>query len=118
MDTKHASPTTLHRFRIAAKHYRYSLELFAPILGRRLTAAHLTAIKAVQSRLGNVNDCETVRVMAADWKVSGKIDRFLKKRERGQMRMFRKEWRRRFGEADQRRHWLASFAADPRHSSE
>lgn len=86
------SPAALHRFRIAAKHYRYTLEILASIIGRAADA-EMKAIRAVQTRLGNVNDCETVRVMAADWQAGGKIDRFLKERERQQMQEFRREWK-------------------------
>jgi CHAD domain-containing protein len=89
---KSESPAALHRFRIAAKHYRYTLEILASLIGR-VAEAEMKAIRTVQSRLGNVNDCETVRVMAADWPGSGKIDKFLKKRERQQMQKFRQEWK-------------------------
>jgi CHAD domain-containing protein len=70
------SPTALHRFRIAVKHYRYTLELLAPIIGRRRAARHLSAGKGVQSRVGNVNDCETGRVPAADWNLGKDANNF------------------------------------------
>lgn len=103
------SPTALHRFRIAAKHYRYTLELLAPILGRPRAARHLSVMKAVQSRLGNVNDCETVRALAADWNLGKDVNQFLRKRERRQIDEFRKEWNAQFADPKQTRRWAADL---------
>ena len=103
------SPTALHQFRIAAKHYRYTLEILAPIFGRRRTAPRPSVMKAVQSRLGNVNDCETVRTLAADWNLGCDVDRFLRKRERRQMKEFRKEWIAQFADPKQARRWTADL---------
>jgi CHAD domain-containing protein len=103
------SPAALHRFRIAAKHYRYTLEILTSILGRG-TAIHLNIVKAVQSRLDNVSDCETVRRMAADWRAGREIDRFLKARERQQMEKFRQEWKWQFTDPRQARRWLAALS--------
>lgn len=98
-----SSPAALHRFRIVAKHYRYTLELLASLIGRRKAAKRLSVMKAVQSRLGSVNDCETVRALAAEWKLGKAVDRFLQKRERQQMARFRKQWNVQFAGALKRR---------------
>jgi adenylate cyclase len=103
------SPAALHKFRIAAKHYRYTLELVAPIVGRRKAERHLSVTKTVQTRLGNVNDCETVRTMAADWHLGREVDRFLKKRERRQMEEFHNEWNAQFADPKQSRRWAANL---------
>ena len=50
----------LHRFRLATKHLRYTMELFAPVYGRAV-AARLDVLKRVQTHLGKVNDCDTAR---------------------------------------------------------
>lgn len=94
-----SSPAALHRFRIAAKHYRYTLELLAPLIGRRKAAQQLSVMKSVQSRLGNVTDCETVRALAAEWKLGNTVERFLRKRERQQMAKFRTQWNAQFADA-------------------
>jgi CHAD domain-containing protein len=47
----------LHRMRIAAKHFRYALEAFAPRYGRRLDPWIRTA-KRLQTELGEVHDCD------------------------------------------------------------
>ncbi len=107
------SPTALHRFRIAAKHYRYTLELLAPIIGRRRAARHLSVMKGVQSRLGNVNDCETVRVLAADWNLGKDVNRFLRTKERRQMEKFRDLWNRQFADPKQARRWSEDVRDTP-----
>jgi CHAD domain-containing protein len=108
------SPTALHRFRIAAKHYRYTLELLAPIIGRRRAARHLSMMKEVQSRLGNVNDCETVRVLAADWNLGKDVNRFLRMKERRQMEKFRDLWNAQFADPKQARRWTEDLRGTPR----
>ncbi len=104
------SPTARHRFRIAAKHYRYTVEILAPILGRRRAERHLSVTKAVQSRLGDVNDCETVRALAADWKLGRDFNRFLRKTEPRQIDEFRKEWNAQFADPNPARRWAANLS--------
>ena len=58
-----AAPDELHRFRIAAKKFRYSIELLAPLYGATLIR-WLERIKGVQTLLGDINDYETVRQIA------------------------------------------------------
>lgn len=111
---KSQSPTALHRFRIAAKHNRYTLELLAPIIGRRRAARHLSVMKSVQSRLGNVNDCETVRVLAADWNLGKDVNRFLRMKERRQMEKFRDLWNAQFADPKQARRWAEDLRDMPR----
>ena len=102
---RRGSPAALHRFRIAAKHYRYTLDLLAPLVGRPATKRHIKLVKAVQSRLGNVNDCETVRRMAAEWFANAAIDKYLEKTERAEMSRFRAEWTRRFADPKFAQRW-------------
>lgn len=47
----------LHAMRIAAKHLRYTMEVFAPIYPDQLKPA-MTAIRRVQEALGNIHDCD------------------------------------------------------------
>jgi CHAD domain-containing protein len=55
-----ASAGERHRFRLAAKRFRYTLELFAQFYGP--AAAQWTAqVKELQSLLGAMNDCRAVR---------------------------------------------------------
>ncbi len=47
----------LHAMRIAAKHLRYTMEVFAPIYPDQLKPA-MTAIRRVQEALGDIHDCD------------------------------------------------------------
>ena len=47
----------LHRMRIAAKHFRYTLEAFAPDSGGRLGPC-IRAARQIQTDLGEIHDCD------------------------------------------------------------
>jgi CHAD domain-containing protein len=53
---------TLHEFRIAAKKFRYALELFQPLYGPRF-AEKLARLKKLQDFLGRLNDLATARII-------------------------------------------------------
>jgi CHAD domain-containing protein len=97
-----AAPAELHRFRIAAKKFRYSLELLAPLYGATLER-WLERIKGVQALLGDINDYETVRQMLAPYKAGAEVTAWLKKRERKSMGEFRQYWNAEFGERERAR---------------
>jgi CHAD domain-containing protein len=92
-----ASPEKLHAFRIASKKFRYSLELFAPLYQRELSA-WIDSIKRIQTLLGDINDCETVAHMLADQKGGGAIVGRLKKRQRRKVEEFLVAWGEEFGD--------------------
>ncbi len=50
----------MHEFRLAAKEFRYTLELFRPILGIKLET-RLKAVRKIQTYLGDINDAVNVR---------------------------------------------------------
>ena len=103
-----ASPRELHEFRIVAKQFRYTLEPFLPVC-RRSAAVRLNQIKAIQTSLGDVNDCETVRVMLAKWGGRGRINRFLKKKEEKNIEEFRRQWKDAFADTENLHEWLHDF---------
>jgi CHAD domain-containing protein len=47
----------LHRMRIAAKHFRYTMEAFAPRCGGRLEP-WIRAARRIQAELGEIHDCD------------------------------------------------------------
>jgi CHAD domain-containing protein len=47
----------LHRMRVAAKHFRYTMEAFAPSCGARLET-WIRAARRIQTELGEVHDCD------------------------------------------------------------
>ena len=51
-----ATPVQLHAFRLAAKRFRYSLELFLVLYGPRLTE-RVEQVRRIQSMLGDRQDC-------------------------------------------------------------
>ena len=106
------SPEKLHQFRIASKKFRYTLELFIPLYGPMLPAL-LDQIKAVQTILGDFNDCETVRDMISGWAGSKPVDGQLKRRQRRKMEEFSQQWHERLADPEDVRRWrdyLGHFA--------
>jgi CHAD domain-containing protein len=99
-----ASPAELHQFRLASKKFRYSLELFLPLYGPLLKPA-LEKIKQVQSLLGDINDCETVRKMILQYKGTGGIATWLKSKERKRIEEFQKCWLETLGTEAELRSW-------------
>ncbi len=81
----------LHRFRIAAKNLRYTLDLFEPAYGDAI-GGPVEELKAVQTVLGAINDCAVVREMVEGRGGSEEILSSLKKRQRRKTAEFRKLW--------------------------
>jgi CHAD domain-containing protein len=75
-----ASPRAMHRFRIVAKKYRYTLELLHP------SSPLVESIKRVSTLLGDINDC----VAAAE--IVPPLAARLKKRQRKKIEAFRRCW--------------------------
>jgi len=94
---KGASAEELHLFRIAAKKFRYSLELFTawyPIAA----PAWIDRLKQVQQLLGSVNDCRSTRLLVSGFGSYPKLDRALKRRQDRKMAEFRSYWETQFAE--------------------
>jgi CHAD domain-containing protein len=89
--SQQTSVREVHRFRIASKKFRYTLELLEPLPGARV-APWLDRVKAVQSILGDVNDCETVRRMASRWNAGAGLIAKLQERQNRKLKKFRREW--------------------------
>jgi len=91
-----APPKKLHRLRIATKEFRYTVDLFAPVLGD--SAAKLVdELKELQTLLGDINDLASARRLVETADDSGDIARQLKKKQRKKIRKFRKAWSHRLG---------------------
>ncbi len=91
----HDSGEKLHEFRIEAKKFRYTLELFIPVYGKALEE-RIGDIKSIQSVLGKMNDYRSVLAMAAEFGCGKKLKANLKRSERRKIRQFRKMWAERF----------------------
>jgi CHAD domain-containing protein len=99
-----ASAEELHRFRIASKNLRYTLDLFAPLYGTSINGL-LQQLKGVQTLLGEINDCATVGRMVAQHQDGSGILSALKKRQRRKAEQFRQHWTAEFSGAAQVRRW-------------
>ena len=55
----------LHNMRIAAKRLRYTLEIFAPVLGDTATPL-LKIVEEIQERLGLIHDCDVLFPLLTD----------------------------------------------------
>ncbi len=53
--------SALHRFRIAGKKLRYTMELLAPAFGSELREKHYPIVQELQERLGTINDFVVAR---------------------------------------------------------
>jgi inorganic triphosphatase YgiF len=113
--TKKASPAHLHRIRLASKKIRYTLELFRSCYDAAAFDARLTALKDVQTYLGEVNDAvATARMLSALMPHSpGRraLSAFLKKRAAKKAEEFRKHWTERFDAPGQERWWTEFLEA-------
>ncbi|MBZ5609681.1 MAG: CHAD domain-containing protein [Acidobacteriia bacterium] len=86
---KKRSPKALHRFRIATKRFRYSLELFQPIYGPTLDR-RLEAVRGLQQNLGALSDYQTIRTLLSDDQA---LDARLRKAIRRTTREFQEGWK-------------------------
>ena len=82
-----ASPHDMHRFRIVAKKFRYTLELFQP------SNPLVERIKRVSALLGDINDCVTAAAIVPP------LATHLKKRQRKKIEVFRQYWASEFAKA-------------------
>jgi CHAD domain-containing protein len=93
------SPEKLHAFRISAKKFRYTLELFAPLYGTAVNS-WLESIQGIQTLLGDINDCVTVAQMVANYKGASEVASWLKKRQRRRVEQFSRLWLEEFGDPE------------------
>jgi CHAD domain-containing protein len=108
-----ASDDEVHRFRIAAKKFRYALELFAEIYGSG--ADHwLERIAGVQSLLGAANDCRVVRVMVSRIGGYRSFEAMLERKQRRKLGRFRRLWADEFAQPAAARQWLRALRLPPR----
>jgi CHAD domain-containing protein len=103
--SSHASPHALHRFRIVAKKFRYTLELFQPHLGSSATAV-IGRIKRAGGLLGDINDCVTVADMITELSGGKRLLSHLKKRQHKKTEEFRKYWQTEFADGKELGKWI------------
>ncbi len=84
------SPEAFHRFRIAAKKLRFTLELFAPL--DDALAPRMTALRAIQQILGEANDCVVAAELVTTFRGPATIERRLLAQQRRLAAQFRRIW--------------------------
>jgi CHAD domain-containing protein len=102
-----ASPRQVHRFRIATKEIRYTLDIFASLYGN-VVGDLAEKLKKLQTDLGAVHDCTATGDLVEDAKSSGgrkEILRELEKRRRKKTDRFLQDYRREFENKDTVREW-------------
>jgi CHAD domain-containing protein len=99
------SADALHQFHIAAKKFRYTLELFSPLYGPTLRA-WLERVKIVHTLAGRIDDCSTVRKRLMQGARGEAVDSELEKKQRKQVEQFLREWTEEFASPDQARYWV------------
>jgi CHAD domain-containing protein len=95
----------LHDLRIATKKLRYTLELFAPFSGQSLNSLQEN-LKLVQARLGDINDCETLREIVKGHRGLERFEAWLKKRQQRKTQEFRRHWEKHFGDRPAQQVWI------------
>jgi len=76
----HASYQMLHQFRLQAKRFRYTLELFERFYGREMPLG-AEILRELQDRLGAINDCATtIVILGRDRRVVAAIGKLLRQR--------------------------------------
>ena len=100
-----APPEGLHRFRIATKKFRYTLDLFAPLYGPPL-GDRLASIKHIQTLLGDTHDCVIVRELVSHYDGSDNLMARLRKMQRKKTEEFQQRWHEEFGDAKKARSWI------------
>lgn len=113
------APPELHVFRLAAKRFRYTLEIFRPLYGPGLDRM-IDAVKTIQTVLGKRQDCvvlaERVRSGA---QTSEPMRAALEKLERQGLKLeqeFRAYWLDEFDRAGNELRWARYLARRPRNT--
>jgi CHAD domain-containing protein len=104
----HSNYQTLHRFRLRAKRFRYTLELFERFYGSEM-ATGAKALKGIQDRLGAINDCvATIDLLPEDPSAVAAIQQRLDQRTGA----FQNYWRSHF--PPHKRAWWRQWLSHPR----
>ena len=98
-----ASYQKLHQFRLQAKRFRYTLELFESFYGSEM-ASGAGILKELQDRLGAINDCATsILLLGRDRRAVAAVGKLLRQRKtvlqtyaRGQFAPQKLEWWKRW----------------------
>jgi CHAD domain-containing protein len=104
----------IHRFRIAAKNFRYTLDFFAPLYTGTLPLL-IDRLKDVQTLLGDINDCATARRIVKEEATDDDNEAVrrdvlsgLRERQRKKTKEFREQYSAEFSSAAALKQWQDS----------
>jgi CHAD domain-containing protein len=83
----------LHKFRLAAKEFRYTLELFAPLYSQDFEE-RLESLRKLQRYLGEMNDCVAALKLLKKIDGPARVMTQLKRRRDSRLREFRRYWKK------------------------
>lgn len=109
---KKGSAGALHKFRIAAKKFRYTFELFEDAYGPA-AEPRLEHLRAVQNILGDINDIRTLRGLAREFGGAKELKARLRRQQRRRIAQFRSLWEAHFPPTVEK-NWLEFFLSPPR----
>lgn len=96
----------MHQFRLLAKRYRYTVEIFRPQYADAAIEVVLAGMRELQDRLGEMNDCvSTLELVEGHTQAEGAVRRLLVEREQA----FRSHWKRHFG-TRRLKQWTSIFS--------
>jgi CHAD domain len=110
MLSRDVHPRELHRLRLATKHIRYSVEVFAGLFGPRIQEL-LKILRETQQRLGAISDATATeawlkkRTLSRDPEVV-RLTAYLEERASNQANAFPGFWQKHFGDPAERERWL------------
>jgi CHAD domain-containing protein len=103
------TPAQLHKFRIATKKFRYTLELFEPVYGPSIKR-HIGSLRELQNILGKLNDHETLKpLLKGDKELKAKLDEAMEKH----LSHFHEKWKALDADGTLKR-WKTYFRRVPR----
>jgi len=107
----HLKAAPLHKFRLAAKRFRYSMELFEPALPLK---PWIDEIKCLQDLLGEANDCRASRQLLRQYmgkRGAPKLRSALRASQKQEAHEFQQLWDKRFGKTARAHRWLKGLKA-------
>lgn len=105
---------TLHEFRLAAKRFRYVVELFRPVYGPGLVE-RINILRCVQRHLGEVHDCAAAHMLlerapAGAARSAASVARRIDLLGERRVRAFRLYWEKTLESPSKERNWTAYFS--------
>jgi CHAD domain-containing protein len=110
------APKDLHRFRLATKHLRTTLEIFRPCYGKSMEI-RIDHLRGVQNRLGEINDCATTLALLKPSAKYKNIVASLNKRAAERTVAFHQYWHQTFAPPQQESRWRRYFSSFAREES-